>query len=70
MNARYPLMLGLMVIFAACTSTGRTTDKRAAMARMTFTPGQKCEDGAGATSACGNDHAAVPASLRGRDTFE
>jgi hypothetical protein len=70
MNIRYALLLGMFVSFAACTSTERTTNKQAAMARMTFTPAQQCEDGPGAASACGNDHAAVPAGLRGRNAFE
>jgi hypothetical protein len=70
MKAGYALLLGLAAILAGCTATEHTTDKQAAMARMTFTPGQKCEDGQGAASTCGNDHAAVPSSLRGRDAFE
>jgi len=69
MRRHYALLLGLLVTLAGCASTERTTNQQAAMARMTFTPGQNCEDGAGAWSACGNDHAAVPASLRGRDPF-
>lgn len=69
MYARYALAFGLVVMFAACTSTEHTTDRQAAMARMTFTPGQQCEDGQGAWSACGNDHAVVPSSLRGRGIF-
>jgi len=70
LKACYPLLLGLLVALAACTSTGHTTNKQAAMARMTFTPGQHCEDVQSAAGACGNDHAAVPSSLRGRDAFE
>ena len=69
MKARFALLFGLAVTLAACTSAEHTTDRQAAMERMTFTPGQHCEDGQGAASACGNDHSAVPASLRGRDVF-
>jgi len=70
LKACYALLLGLLVTLAACASAGHATNKQAAMARMTFTPGQHCEDVQSAAGACGNDHAAVPSSLRGRDAFE